>query len=129
MPDLHPALRLARDHYPAFGELRLHGNDWVGVLIAVLVVSLFVHMAARIVLDRGGFIQALATTVIGFLLAGLVMTLVPGVLGLTLAFVVWALVAAAFYRTRWVKGAVVGLVAWVLGLLIMWLVGILLANL
>jgi hypothetical protein len=38
---------------------------------------------------------------------------------------VWALFTAIFFRTDWAKGAIIGLVAWVLS----FLVGLLLANL
>lgn len=109
-----------------FGEFQYQGNAWVGLLVSILIVALFVHMAARIVLDRGGFLQALATTVVGFLLAGLVTTLVGGVLGTVLGIVVFGLVTSAFYRTTWLKALVIGLVAWALGLVVMFLLGLLL---
>ena len=49
----------------------------------------------------------------------------PLLLGTILAVVVWALLTAAFFRTNWAKGAIIGLVAWVLS----YLVALLLAHL
>ncbi|MHB8633466.1 MAG: hypothetical protein ACYDBQ_05780 [Thermoplasmatota archaeon] len=109
-----------------FGGLYFDATGWVAIVVAILVVALFVHLAAHLVLDRGGFLQALGTTVLGFLLAGVAVTLVAGTWGLVLGLVVWALVAAIVYRTGWLKGAIVGLVAYVLGLLVQWLVGLIL---
>ena len=94
--------------------------DWSITLIRWLVTSLFVWLAARIVIDRSSIIAALLTALVANLLAALVDALVDGVLGVILAAVVWALVAALFFRTSWLKGAVIGLVAWVLWLLTKW---------
>ncbi len=88
--------------------------DVVRLLVTWIVTALFIHFAAKIILDRGGFIAALLVALVGTLLAGLVSLLVDGTLGLVLAIATWALVCALFYRTGWLKGAVIGLVAWVL---------------
>jgi hypothetical protein len=100
-------------------DLPYVGWDGLG---AFLVTALFVYIAARIVIDRSGVIAALLTALLANLLAGLVLAWVGfGTLGIILALAVWALVAALFYRTSWLKGAVIGLVAWVLWLLTLWL--------
>lgn len=116
----------ARAAAARFGEVRYDGTSLLGLLVAIVVVSLLVHMAARIVLDHGGFLQAIGTVVLGFLLAGLVQYLLPGLLGTILGLVVWAIVAAAFYRTSWLKAAVIGIVAYVIGLLVVFLWALLL---
>ncbi len=92
--------------------------DVVRLLVTWIVTALFIHFAAKIILDRGGFIAALLVALVGTLLAGLVSLLVDGTLGLVLAIATWALVCALFYRTGWLKGAVIGLVAWVLYFLV-----------
>ena len=97
-------------------------TDLPGFLITWLVTALFIHFAAKIVLDRSSFLSALLTALVGSLLAFLVAGLVSGVLGIVLAIVTWAAVCALFYRTALVKAAVVGLVAWVLFVLVRWLV-------
>lgn len=94
----------------------------VTFLITWLVTALFIHFAAKIVLDRSSFGAALLTALVGSLLAVLVAGLVGGTLGVVLAIATWALVCALFYRTGWLKAAVVGLVAWVLFFLVTWLV-------
>lgn len=97
-------------------------TDLAGFLITWLVTALFIHFAAKIVLDRSSFLAALLTALVGSLLAFLIAGLVGGGLGIILAVVTWALVCALFYRTGWIKAAVVGLVAWVLFVLVKWVV-------
>jgi hypothetical protein len=98
-------------------------GDWLAALITWVVVSLFIHFAAKIVLDRSSFLTAMLVALIGTLLAFLVRGLVDGTLGLVLSILTWALVCALFYRTGIVKAAVVGLVAWVLYFITVWVIG------
>ena len=97
-------------------------DNWVGFVVAWLLTALFIHFAARIVLDKSSFLTALLVALIGTILAGLVFGLVGGTLGLVLSIVTWALVCALFYRTGLVKAAVVGLVAWVLYFVTVWII-------
>jgi hypothetical protein len=98
-----------------FGTTQLQ----VGGLLTILLATLFIWLAARLVLDRSSLLAALASAVISTLLAALiVMAVGGGLLGIILAVLVWALCTAAFFRTDWAKGAIIGLVAWVLSLLV-----------
>jgi hypothetical protein len=97
-------------------------HDIVTFLVTWLVTALFIHFAAKIVLDKSSFLTALLVALVGTLLAFLVGALVGGTLGIVLAILTWALVCALFYRTGIVKAAVVGLVAWVLFFLTTWLI-------
>lgn len=101
------------------------GEGIVAAIVTIVIASLIIRAAARLVIDRGGFISALLTAIVGTLVATFVWALVPGLLGLLLGIAVWALVAALFFRTDWVKGALIGVVAWVIwflvSLLITWL--------
>ncbi|HUR64057.1 MAG TPA: hypothetical protein VM241_06215 [Candidatus Thermoplasmatota archaeon] len=96
----------------------------VGGLLSIVIATLFIWLAARLVLDRSSLLAALASAVISTLLAGLIAAAVGGTVGLVLAILVWALCTAAFFRTDWAKGAIIGLVAWVLS----YVVGLLLQN-
>lgn len=98
-------------------------DDLVTFLVTWLVTALFIHFAARIVLDRSSFGAALLTALVGSFLAILVGVLVGGTLGLVLAILTWGLVCALFYRTGWLKALVVGVVAWLLYLLVVWILG------
>ncbi|MFA5945246.1 MAG: hypothetical protein WC876_12380 [Candidatus Thermoplasmatota archaeon] len=100
-------------------------GGWLAWLITWVVTALFIHFAAKIVLDRSSFLTALGVALLGTILAVLVGSLVAGTLGLVLAIVTWALVCALFYRTGMLKAAVIGVVAWLLYWLVTWLVGIL----
>jgi hypothetical protein len=95
----------------------------VGFLIVLLVTSLFIFVAAKLTGEGEGFGTALATALVGSLLFGLVLFLLPNKVGLVLAVVVWGAVAAGFYRTRWLKGLLIGIVAWLLAYLTLWILG------
>lgn len=103
----------------AFEDL---GDSWVAFVVAWVLTAIFIHFAARIVLDKSSFLTALLVALLGTLVAGLVFGLVGGTLGLVLSIVTWALICALFYRTGLLKAAVVGLVAWVLFFLTVWLI-------
>jgi hypothetical protein len=106
-----------------FSDFEPRGG-WLSALVTWVVTALFIHFAARIVLDRSSFLTALLVALIGTLLAVIVGGLVGGTLGIVLAIVTWALVCALFYRTGMLKAAVIGLVAWVLYFLVTWLLGL-----
>jgi hypothetical protein len=89
-------------------------QDLIRFVVTWVLTALFIHFAARLVLDRSSLLSALLVALIGSVLAVLVGGLVGGNLGLALAVATWALVCAIFYRTSWIKGAIIGLVAWVL---------------
>lgn len=97
----------------------------VAALINILVAALFLKWAAGLLGTRGGFGAALIVAIIGTLLAGVVYGLLGGgTLGLVLAIVTWALVAAVAFRTNLLKGALIGVIAWVLWAVVQWLVGL-----
>lgn len=103
-----PFLPLAKEYQISVSD------DFVSLLIVLLVTTLFVWLAARIVIDRSSVLAALLTALVGNFLAFLVSGAVGGMPGLILAVLVWGLVAALFFRTAWLKGAVIGVVAWLL---------------
>jgi hypothetical protein len=106
---------------PAFGS-----NAFVlGSFVSILVTTLFIWFAARLVLDRSSIIAALLSAIVSTLLASLILFLLgAGLAALILAALVWALCTAAFFRTNIAKGLIIGLVAWFLS----YLVGLVLAN-
>ena len=114
--------RLSEHAYQFDFEL---GRDLVGFLVALLITALFIWLAARIVIDRGGLLASILTALVATFLAQLMLVLIPGrIIGLIVAVAVWALVAALFFRTQWLKGAVIGLVAWVLWAVVQWVMGL-----
>lgn len=97
-------------------------TDWlIGFLIILLVTSIFIYVAAKLTGEGEGFGTAIATALVGSLLYALVLYLIPNNWGLVLAIIVWGAVAAGFYRTRWLKGLLIGLVAWLLASLTLWI--------
>jgi hypothetical protein len=108
--------------------------DWqplIAAAINILISAIFINWAARIVADRGGFGRSILVAIIGNVLA--VFAFILGStyepwLGYLLAILVWAAVAAAFFRTRLLKGAVIGLVAVVLFFIVSWLIDLIIAE-
>lgn len=97
----------------------------VGSIISLLVTALFIHFGASIVVKGDQkYTQALLVAFGGNLLAAIVLIGAGGFGGLAvfLALAAWALVAALVYRTSWLGGAVIGLVAWLIWAFIQWLV-------
>lgn len=118
---LHPLpLRMQHD----FGL-----DNIVGALITLLVVTLFIYFAAKFVLARSSFFAALGTALLGTFLASIVVGLLVSVLDapawvfFVIGIAIWSLVAAFFFRARWVQGAIIGLVAWLLWALVHWVIG------
>ncbi len=107
----HGSTRMDPWHFSAQGAT-------VSALVTVLVASVFVYFAGRIVVDRSSILAAILTAVLGTLLGTFVWGLLPGVLGMVLGVLAWGLVAAFFYRTKWTKGALIGVVAWLLWFLV-----------
>lgn len=87
-------------------------------VITLLVATLVVWLSARWVIDRSSILASILTVLLATFVSGLVAAALPGWLGLVLAAAVWALIAAFFFRTDWIKGAIIGLVAWVLWVVI-----------
>ncbi|MGB1573340.1 MAG: hypothetical protein ACPG85_03615 [Flavobacteriales bacterium] len=95
----------------------------LGSLISLLVTALFIHFgASAVVKGKQRYTQAILVAFLGSLLAFLVLAGAGfGLVGNLLALAAWALVAAAVYRTSWLGGALIGVVAWVLWLVIQWI--------
>ncbi len=95
----------------------------IGGIISLLITAFFVHMAAKIVVGKGRFLQAIVVAFLGNILSGLVLLGAGlGLLGVFLALAAWALVAAVVYRERWLAGAGIGFVAWILWIAVQFLV-------
>ncbi len=99
----------------------------VASVVALLITGVFVHVAAKLVVGQSKYLQAVLAAFLGTLLATLVLLGAgSGLLGAFLAVAAWALVVAAVYRTKWLAGAAVGVVAWLLWLGVQFLVRVLL---
>jgi len=105
-------------------ELTANAATWLGALVSLLVTALFIHFGAKLMVPgKVHYMQGIATAFFGSLLAGFVLFLTGfGTLGNILALASWALVAAIAYRTSWLRGALVGLVAWLIWLVVNWII-------
>src|ERR1051326_5050163 len=89
------------------------------LLVAMLLVGITTWLAAKAVLRKDDFWQALAAGMLGLLCAHFAFILADKVtiVGLLLGLVAFSLVAAGVYRAKPAQGFVVGAVAWVLWIL------------
>ena len=94
------------------------------LLVFILAVALFVHLAARMVVDKDGWLEAVTTAVLGilasFLAASLIRVEAIAHLAGLAAFVG---VTALVYKVKFPKALAIGIVAWVLYILAGWLMG------
>jgi Ni,Fe-hydrogenase I cytochrome b subunit len=109
------------------------GTGILAAILTLLVTATFIYFAARFVLDRSSFLAAILTAVVGTLLAYLaVIVLTPLVQAAWIPFVaavaMWALAAAVFFRAKWVQGVIIGIVAWLLFLLVGFLISLIAGN-
>lgn len=104
-------------------------SNWITAIITILVTTLFIYFAAKFVLDRSSFLAALGTALVATFLAEIIMGLVASAFDIAawavilIGIAVWALVAAFFFRARWIQGAIIGLVAWLLWAIVHWVIG------
>lgn len=99
----------------------VNGQVLVGAIISLLLTGLIIHFGASFVVPgKQRYTQGILTAFLGSLLAFLVLVGAGGFGGLAiiLALAAWALVAALVYRTSWLRGALIGVAAWVIWLIV-----------
>lgn len=89
----------------------------VAFLVALLVGGLAIYVSARLVADVDDYSHAVITALLGAI-GWAIASLVP-VIGSILALVVWVGVIKWRYPGGWVKAAIIGGVAWVSALVIL----------
>jgi len=89
----------------------------VAFLVALLVGGLAIYVSARLVADVDDYSHAVITALLGAI-GWAIASLVP-VIGSILALVVWVGVINWRYPGGWVKAAIIGGVAWVSALVIL----------
>lgn len=87
------------------------------LLVSVLVGGLAIHVGARFGLRRSDFGSAVVTAVLGGLAWAVVETVaravhLPGNLGALVGLVVWIWVIRWRYDVGWLRGAAIGVGAW-----------------
>jgi len=96
------------------------------LLVAMLIVGFCVWLAARAVVRKPDFYQAMTAGMVGLVCAQLAYVLTAGqvdLIGFALGLVAFSLVTAAIYRAKAGQGFVIGAVAWVFWILATILLG------
>ncbi|MDZ7729824.1 MAG: hypothetical protein U5K37_00615 [Natrialbaceae archaeon] len=89
----------------------------VAFIVALLVGGLAIYISARIVADEDEYSHAVITALIGAI-AWAVTAWIP-LIGPLIALVVWVAVINWRYPGGWVDAVVIGLVAWIAALVIL----------
>jgi hypothetical protein len=92
----------------------------VAFVVALLVGGFAIHLSARVVADTNDYGRAVVTAVLGAL--GWAVTAWIPLIGPIVALIVWIGVLKWRYPGGWGTAAVMGLVAWVAALLVLFLV-------
>ena len=92
----------------------------VAFVIALLIGGLAIYVSARVVVDVDDYGHAVITAVLGAI--GWALTAWIPLIGPLIALVVWVGVINWRYPGGWVKAAMIGVVAWLAALVILFLV-------
>lgn len=100
--------------------------DSIGVfVVSLLVGALAIYIGARVVVDAEDYSYAIVTAFVGAIVWVIVAALVGWIplLGPILALVAWIGVINWRYPGGWVDAALIGFVAWITSLVVLWLLG------
>lgn len=103
---------------------------FVTALLTWALATLFVHLSAKIIMGESHLPQAFLAVLVGTVMAAFVdlggrNAGWPGPLVIVLGLAAFALGLAAVYRASWFKGALLGVVAWILWGVVRYLIGLL----
>jgi hypothetical protein len=115
---------LARDFDSAYKDF--DQTTLVFFLVSWLVLALCIFLAAKLTGEGEGFVTALLASLVAAFVFGVTRYLLPNTLGTILAIVLGSAVIAAFYRARWIKGLIIGVLAVLISIVVQWLLSILL---
>lgn len=104
-------------------------EPFITALLALALATLFVHFSARILMEDSTAMKAFLGVLLGTALAFLVdlgaqsVDALTGPITAILVLGAFALALAMVYRSSWLKGALVGFVAWIMWILANSIVG------
>lgn len=90
----------------------------VAFVIALLIGGLAIYVSARLVVDVDDYSHAVITALVGAV-AWALTAWIP-LIGPLIALIVWVAVIKWRYPGGWGKAAIIGVVAWLAALLILW---------
>ena len=94
-------------------------------VIALLIGGLAIYISARLVVDVDDYSHAVITALIGAIAWALV-AWIPTIIGTVLALIVWIGVINWRYPGGWGQAAVIGIVAWLAALVILFAINLVL---
>jgi hypothetical protein len=92
----------------------------IAFVVALLVGGLAIYLSARVVVDVDDYWHAVVTAVLGAI--GWALTAWIPLIGPVIALVVWVAVINWRYPGGWVKAAIIGVVAWLAALVLLFVV-------
>lgn len=92
----------------------------IAFVIALLIGGLAIYISARLVVDVDDYSHAVITALVGAI-AWALTSWIP-LIGPIIALIVWIAVIKWRYPGGWVNAAIIGVVAWLAAIVILWVV-------
>ena len=99
----------------------------VGFVVSLLIGALGIYLGARVIVNTEDYTYAIITALIGAIIWVIVAALVGWIplLGPILALIAWIAVINWRYPGGWVDAALIGVIAWIASLVVLWILSIL----
>ena len=99
----------------------------VGIIVSVIVNSLFVWLAGRAFVgaEKAKFTDAIWIVIIGSVIGGILSAFNWGLIGAIISFVLWLALIKHFFDCGWIKAFIIAIVAAVIQLIVGFIIGLL----
>jgi hypothetical protein len=97
----------------------------IAFVVSLLIGALGIYIGARVIVNTEDYTYAIVTALIGAIVWVIVAALVGWIplLGPILALIAWIAVVNWRYPGGWVDATLIGLIAWVASLVVLWILG------
>lgn len=99
----------------------------VGIVVSVIVNSLFVWLAGRALVgaEKAKFTDAIWIVIIGSVIGGILSAFNWGLVGAIISFVLWLALIKHFFDCGWIKAFIIAIVAAIIQLIVGFIIGLL----
>ena len=99
----------------------------VGIVVSVIVNSLFVWLAGRALVgaEKAKFTDAIWIVIIGSVIGGVLSAFNWGLVGAIISFVLWLALIKHFFDCGWIKAFIIAIVAAIIQLIVGFIIGLL----
>jgi len=99
----------------------------VGIIVSVIINSLFVWLAGRAFVgaEKAKFTDAIWIVIIGSVIGGILSAFNWGLVGAIITFVLWLALIKHFFDCGWIKAFIIAIVAVIIQLIVEFIIGLL----